>query len=346
MKLYIALLLVVASLSGCSLIYSYDSNITQRVKQWIKEENYIIALDTIKHIGPTHPHYRILQTKKIIILQRLNKLEQRAIKDSNILAKQGEWLLALKRIDETAKKIVNQRKLTALKVTLLNKRSRVIHRYEYKHLNSQARYLASKMSLYEKIRKTVKAEEENQFDILEFDRLRSETSLMLLEQAERQYKSKKHTSSVSSINLALSLKPNKATTFRLNRLNKLIYKANKRKQAAYINSSELLLNKLTDGYSYKTLKEVKSNIEWFRKNKENEQKILVKKLEEKLKLGTKHYFNTARKLYSVGEIEEALDIWLKLKEIAPNYPKLSSHIQRATKILKKLKRLSNKKQEK
>lgn len=348
MKYYITLLVIIITLNGCSLIYSYDSNLVQRVQQWMNEEKYITAIETINRIPATHPHYHELQINKREILERLNKLEQQTIKDSRSLAKQGEWLLALKRIDETEVKLVNAKKLAEHKQKLLIQRNKLIRKYEHEHLNAQARYLSSRIAFYEKIRKTVDKKEDHEFNRVEFDKLCQETSARLLQQAEYQYKENKYAKALTTINLALSLNPDKATTSRLKTAKNLIQKLNKTKQQAHIVSAESLLISLSQRYSYALLKETKNKLDWFNQNKERKRayRVVIKKLEAHLMLGTKHYFNMARKLYSIGEVEEALSIWLKLKEIVPNYPKLNSHISRAKKILHKLKRLSNKAGEK
>ena len=344
----LVLFLIIITLNGCSLIYSHDSNIAQRVQQWMDEENYITAIETINRIPATHPQYHKLQINKREILKRLNKLEQQTIKDSRSLANQGEWLLALKRIDETEAKLVNAKKLAAHKQKLLIQRNKLLRRYEYEHLISQARYLSSKMAFYQKIKKTVDKKDNNKFSRDEFYKLCQETSARLLQQAERLYKENKYAKALSTINLALSLKPNKATASRLKTAKNLIQKLNETKQQAHIVSAESLLNSLSQGYSYALLKQTKNKIDWFNQNNDRKRtyKAIIKKLETHLMLGTKHYFNMARKLYSIGEVEEALRIWLKLKEIVPNYPKLNAHISRAKKILHKLKRLSNKATEK
>ena len=43
------------SLSGCSLIYSYSDNLPQRVDQWIIDNKYNVALNTISYIKPSKP---------------------------------------------------------------------------------------------------------------------------------------------------------------------------------------------------------------------------------------------------------------------------------------------------
>jgi len=69
---------------------------------------------------------------------------------------------------------------------------------------------------------------------------------------------------------------------------------------------------------------------------------LVAQLKKHLKQGIKQHFEAGRKLYSKGKTQEALSIWLDLKDLDPQHPKLQAHISRAEKILIKLEELSNK----
>jgi len=79
-----------------------------------------------------------------------------------------------------------------------------------------------------------------------------------------------------------------------------------------------------------------------KKSKEPSYLELAEKLKERLNAGVKQRFEAARSLYSKGKIQEALSIWLELKELEPENIKLQSHINRAEKILTKLKKLTNK----
>ena len=94
MKSPLFIFLLLLSLSGCSLIYSYSDNLPQRVDQWIIENKYNVALNTISYIKPSHKNYRILQKKKKIIQEKMIAYENMAIVKSTKLSKQGEWIKA------------------------------------------------------------------------------------------------------------------------------------------------------------------------------------------------------------------------------------------------------------
>lgn len=344
MKFPFFLILITFHLSGCSLLYSYSDNLPQRLDQWMAEKKYNVALNTIDYIKPSNKDYRIIQKKKTIIIKNMNIYENSSIKKSTRLAKQGYWLKALELLDEVAENIIHTDKIKKHRVKLLVERNKVIATFENDILYSQALSLANKMELYGKIKKTVSKREDNQLDIAEFDELRQETSLRLTQRGEQQFSKGRYDNALTTINIALKLQPNEDITKDLNNLKTRITKATKLKKLAYVKKVKSLLKKLSQGYSHAILKETKETIIWLDAIKGNEKVYLnlIAKLKKHLAAGVKQNFEAARKLYSEGKTQEALSIWLDLKELDPEHPKLQSYIERAQKVLIKLKKLSNK----
>ena len=342
MKSPLFIFLLLLSLSGCSLIYSYSDNLPQRVDQWIIENKYNVALKTISYIKPSHKNYRILQKKKKIIQEKMIAYENMAIVKSTKLSKQGEWIKAFMLIDQAAQNLPDKTKIKKHRELLLVKRNKVIAAYENSILYDQAKNLVDKMPLYEKINKTVSASERNQLDIAAFNNARHETSLRLAERSEQQYKNALYDDALTTIEFALKLNPNKEITSHLKNIEARIKAELKLLEASYIKKSKILLGKLSQGYSHLILKEAKETITWLNKSKEPSYLELAEKLKERLNAGVKQRFEAARSLYSKGKTQEALSIWLELKELEPENIKLQSHIERAEKILIKLKKLSNK----
>jgi len=344
MKLRILFIFLAISLSGCSLIYSYSDDLPHRIDQWIAEKKYNIALDTISHIQLTHKDYRVIQRKKKIILKKIISYENMAIKKSTKLANQGNWILALKLLDEVESNIVNTKRIKKHRAKLLKKRNKLITTYEDDVLNSQAKDLLNKMELYKKIKKTVSTNESNQLDISRFDDLRQETSLRLAKRSEQEYQRDQYNKAFSSIELDLKLKPDESIVSRLKTIKQRLKKKTRRKKLSYVKDAKELLTKLSQGYSHAILNKTKITIVWLNKNKNDEQsyRVLINKLEKHLAAGIKQRFEAARNLYSKGKTQEALSIWLELKELDPDNAKLQSHIERAEKVLIKLKKLTNK----
>lgn len=344
MNKYIFLIVLSLSFSGCSLIYSYSDNLSQRINQWITEKKYNTALDTINHIKPTHKDYPILQQKKALILKQLISYERNAIEKSRQLAKKGEWISAFKLIDEVTTNLVDKKNIIQHRKNLLLERNKIISAYEDDILNKQAIELIGKIEFYNKIKKIVSKDEINNLKISEFDELRYETSLQLAKKGEQQYKKGQYNQAFSTIKRALKLTQDKDVVLHLNKTKNKIQRATKLKRLSYIKEAKALLTKLSQGYSYDILKETKEKIRWLNKIKGNEKIYIdiIAQLKTHLAAGEKQHFEAARKLYSKGKTQEALIIWLELKKLNPQHPKLNSHIKRAEKILIKLEKLSNK----
>ncbi len=344
MRQILLLLFIAISINGCSLLYSYSDNLPQRLDQLTAEKKFNTALNTIEHIKPSHKDYRLIQKKKIVIRNKMNVYEKNAIDKSSQLARQGYWLKALETLDNVAENILETQKIDAQRKKLLAERKKVISGYENDILYSQAKSLADKMGLYKKIKRTVSMSEDNQLDIDEFDELRQETSMRLVQRSEQQFKAGRYDNALTTVNLALKLKPDEDITEELNNIKERVTKATKLKKLSYIKKVKTLLSKLSQGYSHAILKETKETITWLNTIKGNEKEYvkLIAKLKKHLANGVKENFQAARKLYSEGKTQEALSIWLDLKELDPNHPKLDSHIERAQKVLIKLKELSNK----
>jgi len=331
-------------INGCSLLYSYDDNLPQRINQWIEEGKFKTALNTINYIDSNHKQYRVVQQQKKKITQYLINYENDAIIKSNQLANQGNWLIALSYIDQISENIPDNRKIILHKKTLLKQRDEIIKKYETQILNHQAKNLVEKISLYDDIKKTVTTNEKNQLDIAEFDSLKRKVIIRLTHQGEYYYRNNELDKAESSISLGLKLKPKKEYALRLNKIKQLIQTKNKIENTFQINKAKALLNKLSQGYSRSILKKTKETINQLKESKvkTKTELNLISKLEKHLKIGVKRYFKAARKLYSEEKIQEALSIWLSLKDLDPNYPKLDTYIKRAKRIIKNLNKITNK----
>ena len=344
MKKIILLLTVPLFINGCSLIYSYSDDLPQRLSQWENDNKYSLALNTISHIKPGHKDYSLIQKKKKNLLAKMDKYEQTTIEKSQQLSHQGEWLSALQLLDEAEDNILDTTHIIQQREKLLNERELVIEAYEKEVLNIEVNNLVHKSDLYKKINKTVTKNERNELKIEEYDDLRAEVSLKLANKSERQLKKGEYSKALSSIKLALSLNPDEKLATRLNNIKQQVAFANRNKKPQYISEAKDLLTKLTQGYSQEILKETQEKIIWLDELKENDEDYIkvIKQLKRHLKRGIKQRFEAARKLYSKGKTQEALIIWLDLRKLDPDNPKLLSHIERAEKVLQKLEKLSNK----
>lgn len=338
------LILLSLSLSSCSLIYSYSDNLPQRIEQLISEKKYNTALNTIDYIKPDHKDFRVVQHKKKQIEKQMHAYERIAIEKSTQLVSQGSWIKALKLLKDVAGNILDETRIIKHQKKILTQRHVVITAYEKEILYKKAESLAENIPLYEKIKKTVSKNEHNQLDISKFDDKREEISLKLAILSEQQYDKTQYNNALNTINLALKLNPDTDTSTRIKETQIRIKEATKKQKASYLKEAKNLLDKLSQGYSHAILGNTKRTIVWLNKNKEDKKNhlTLINKLNKHLSKGVKQRFEAARSLYSKGKTQEALSIWLELKELEPDNVKLLSHIERAEKVLSKFEELSNK----
>ncbi len=344
MKLRILLICISLLFNGCTLLYSYSDNLPEKIEQWIKEKNYRTALDTIDYIKPGHKDYRKIQKQKKRILKKLEQHETAVIEKSRHLAETGEWLKAFALLDKASEQIGDTKKLIRHRQQLLQQRSRIIYQYENDWLQSQARFVASQLPFYYKISKTAENGESDILDMVAFQQLRLATIEQLTERSQQLFQQSRYDESLKQVELALTMEPDRETRQLLQKIKQHIRKNTRLKKLARFKQNQELLARLLQGHSYDILKQAKQEVNWLRDNAEGNTGYLqlARQLGQHLEMGLKQYFNTARKLYSKGKTQEALSIWQELVAIEPDYPKLKSHIQRAEKVLEKLKKLSNK----
>lgn len=344
MNIRFILILLPLSLSGCSLIYSYSDNLPQRIEQLVSEKKYSTALNTIDYIKPNHKDFRLVQHKKKLIEKQMHAYESMAIERSTVLVNHGNWIKALNLLKDVAANIIDKTQIIKHQEKILTKRRVVISAYEKEVLYKQAQSLVENIPLYEKIKKTVSNNERHQFDISKFDNRCEDVSLKLANLSEQQYERNQYNSALNTINLALKLNPDTDTSTRLKETQVRIKEVTKKQKTSYLTEAKNLLDKLSQGYSHAILGDTKRTIVWLNKNNEDKKPYptLIKKLNKHLSKGVNQRFEAARSLYSKGKTQEALSIWLELKELDPNNPKLLSHIERAEKVLSKFEELSKK----
>lgn len=344
MNIRFLLILLSLSLSGCSLIYSYSDNLPQRIEQLVSKKKYNTALNTIDYIKPNHKDFRFVQQKKKLIEKQMHAYESMAIEKSTQLVNQGNWIKALKLLKDVAGNILDETQIIKHQEKILAERHIVITAYEKEILYKQAGNLIEKIPLYEKIKKTVSKKEHNQLDISKFEDRCEDISLKLAILSEQQYEKSQYNNALNTINLALKLNPDTDTSTRLKETQARIKEVTKQQKTSYLKEAKNLLGKLSQGYSQAILVDTKRTIVWLNKNKEDKKPYptLIKKLNKHLSKGVKQRFEAARSLYSKGKTQEALSIWLELKELEPDNVKLLSHIERAEKVLSKFEELSKK----
>ena len=91
-----------------------------------------------------------------------------------------------------------------------------------------------------------------------------------------------------------------------------------------------LLSELKQGYSHENLRRAHRHLTEINEQQQqnNESKKLKKELRKYIKTGLAQRMEAGRRLYSSGQIEQALSIWIPLKSVDPENTKLNDYIEK------------------
>lgn len=297
---FLLLIAVAAHMSGCAFLYTFESDLDKRVDTWIANHEYATALATLDHVRPSHPQYTLLQKKK-----------------QQVLALQKQQQEELARREQHLKTIYYQ--LYINKAEWLAKNSRLTRDLERAGLEDSdlAEVLADNSG--ESIlvyRELIRCGQE----------MMKTSQLRLAEQcfsmAQQLNPDDKFLPAIASLRQQLSdLEKDRASQL-------------SRQGGELLASSQQALQKDDIKQAHKLYRQIPSqdlqNNE-VRQYKHELDKRIIAKMTQGIEMG--------RKLYSQGDVERALAVWNDLRQLDPKNEQLTSHIERAQRVLNKLKRL-------
>ncbi|MDZ7662380.1 hypothetical protein [Thiohalophilus sp.] len=331
-------------LSNCAYLHSFDANLPEKIDQWVEEEKYQKALNTLEHVKPDNDNYALLMRKKEQILHLADKLEQETIASANRLVARNEWHKASQLYEETLKKIPEHEKLRQSHAGFLDKRQAYLEDLELRLLIKKGAWLGNSSDLYRQIKNTVPGNYQTVSGIRDYERDRQQALQALIECAQTASAADKLDLTRTCLTLAQRIDSRVQDDPRLASARKKISRAKEASLRQYKQQTTDLLANLRKGYSLDNLQRSHDHL----KNSndfstlDSEALDLLDDLDKHLKTGIEQRMESARRLYSAGKIEHALKIWESLQTIAPDNQKLEAYIERAHRVLKKLRQLQEK----
>lgn len=336
------LLLIVASqLSGCAFLYTFDSDLEQRVDGWIAEHHYAMALDTLDQVRPSHPQYAALQKKKLHIMTLIQQYEEETVQKSRNLVKQHQWLEADEVFTAALLNIPQSKLLNDSYAQFRIKRERQLKSLACRiHIN-KAEWTLKNAPLAEELARIQPSEREG----LRLQQLRTDESRAMFEDLVMCGKE-----SLKSAELDLA-EQSYAVAEQLNPGGRLFHSdINVQQQLAAIEKQRVTILSPKTGEllesSQQALKkdDVKQAYKLYRQipahdRQHAEVRQFHKILEQRVTTNINQGLEMGRKLYSQGDVERALAIWTDIRDLAPDNEQLLNHIERAQRVLNKLKRL-------
>ena len=86
---FFSLFFLISLLQGCAYLHSLSSDLPQKIDQWVAEQEYGKALETLSHVPRTHKNFSLLQKKRHAILLQAKDFELNQHLAAQVKEKQG-----------------------------------------------------------------------------------------------------------------------------------------------------------------------------------------------------------------------------------------------------------------
>lgn len=346
-NLHPLLLLVVITftLDGCAYIHSLDRDLDTKVQQWMREQEYSKALDALSHVRQNHKQYELLQKRKIEVQRAADRFEKVKLREVNAHIEAEDWQAAESTLNYSMAKLPDSKKLQVAYDDFIKQRAHYLKGLYYQLSINKAEWLVKNKSVKKELarslpdnRQAQKVKQQQQKEITEVHKQLTICGIETLnigdlELAEQCYM------------LANELKPDKNTEKIILDIQRKLAKQQKRKPLLVSKRGQKQLEKAKSSLSQG---ELKVALAAYKKipSKDKKHALVVafrQELNSRIKTSVKQGIKLGRKLYSQGQIEQAVAVWNDVLELDPNNEYLKSHVERAQRVIENLDKL--KKQE-
>ncbi len=338
-------MLNVLLLPGCALMHSFDKDLDKQIDQWVKQHEYTKALDTISYVSKSHPQYNKLQKRKVKIEKTAQKFEKIKLREINAHIEAKDWHTAEKSLNYSLGKLPDSEQLQKAHREFIQKRAQHLKSLYYQLYINKAEWLVKNKDVQKELSETMP------------DERAAKKALQQHKQESEQVYQQLVVCGIEGMNigdlelaeqcflLADELKPSKALRSSISDIQKELSKVEKRETLVLSKKARGLLTKAKSSMQAGDLKQASK---LYRKIPMTDKKhALVRAFKQELNSRIKDNVNTrvemGRKLYSQGEIKQALAVWNDVRELDPNNEYLLSHIERAQKVIDKVEELKSQK---
>lgn len=329
------------SFSGCAFLQSLDSNLPEKIDQWAKQEEYGKALATLEHVRPGNQNYALLMKKKQIIERQARAFERKTIQASNQLTAQNQWHKASLLYEDAMDKLPDSETLETAYTQFKDRRQTYLEDLETQLLIHKGTWLNNTATLYQRIKTTVPGDYRSVNGVRDYEHDREETLESLIECARTAGAADKLPLAGKCLALAQRMDRSLHNDPRLAGVRNRLDQARDARSRQYKRQTQDLIAELRQGYSQENLQRAHDHLQAADQFEplDDGNLELLEDLNKRLQSGIHQRMESARRLYSRGKIEQALQIWETLQTLAPNNQQLQAYIERARRVLEKLQRL-------
>jgi len=335
---------IILQLSGCALIHSLDKDLDKQIDVWIQEREFTKAMDALNLVRHTHPKYQILQQKKREVIQASTAYESASLARANELLLTQQWDAAEKVLNDSLEKLPDSKKVRQAYQEFIKQRATYLKSLYYQLYINKAEWLVKNKDINNKLERVLPKNRDTRNAIdqhkQEIEHVHKQLVVCGIEAMD-----------IEDLNLAEQcfllaneLKPSADIKGTLADIQKQLSRLEKQKVVTLSNRGRYLLDKSQQTMQEGKLKQALDLYEQIpaKDRRHGLVKSYKQELDKRINQNVTQGIEVGRKLYSQGEIEQALAIWNDLTKLAPDNEYLNSHIDRAKRVLEKLNRLKQK----
>lgn len=337
---HFALIFILLMFSGCAFIHSLDENLPQQVEDWMQNKEYAKVIDTLAYIRPGHAHYKTLSPLRESAVQKAFEYETYILTRGKQFHDKQLWQQAYITYEQGLQKLPDSAAIQQALNEFILQRDSYIKQLSYQILFNKSQAILANSPIHIKINKAAPDNYRYRIQTRHHESEKNEVTVELMDCAEDTLQANQLVTSQKCLDLAMNLYGTPLPA----RYQGLQTRLTKKRKSLSQLLSETAQTNLTATKEALKNNRLKDAVDYFQKipAEELQKPAVIKlraKLDKEIKLAVKQGAATGRKLYSAGKINEALEIWQALLILDPGNPALQKHIERAQRVLKKLKSL-------
>lgn len=337
------LLLPLLLQTGCTVFTSYSQGETQ-INQWIKDKQYGSALKSLGSVDPTDPDYTIASKKRKQVEALAASYEHNVRQKNERLLKAGKWAAALDSYDDALDRLPDSAVLKDGLAQLHQEQARELERLELKRLFGYGTWLKEVLPVFDDL---VRVNPRSSEARARQKRMRNEADKLadeLTQYGNRALANNQLTTAEKLLELASDLSDTPAIKESLKNLKQQKKETRQQQVALELKRKRVtdsLLQQFNRSFSNKDFPRARKQLSALKEA--GFSKSEYRKLQKKLQLATDQ---EARRLmregvnaYSRGQFEVAIKNWKRVLALQPDNKQASESLDRAEKVLERVKEL-------
>lgn len=326
---------------GCGVFPSLDRNLDQKVDTWVGEHEYAKALNTLAKIPKSHPDYDRLKARRLEIEKSAHKYELQQlslIEDS--IAKE-DWHRAGQDFKQLMNKLPESEQLQSAYQDFIKQRTAYINQLKNQLAINKAEWLVKNAEPEQKLARANPDDRQLQRELEQHKKDADVVYQQLSACGINAINEGNLGLAVQCLQLADQLQPSEALQSSIANLQKQLESQRQRISKVISEHGKQLLDKAGLKMREGNLKEAVALYKQIPAKDKNYPAVISFKqeLDKRVQTNVKQGIDLGRKLYSQGEVKQALAIWNNILELDADNQYLISYIRRAERVLEKLEKL-------